>query len=135
MGHCCPVNAFCCHNWSLDTDASKVEFAMILTYRCDATEACTEAAGHVIFERDIAGDAVIRNEPREGGEHCGRPTADDLRRSLAGGQTTGQQVGDKAVMASRSVVGRELDVDTSLPEVFDTRQERRGSHAVKQSDR
>ena len=75
-----------------------------------------------------------RDELREGGQHGGRPAADDLGGPITSRQTACQQLGDKAVMAGRAVVGCQLDVDAGPTEVVDACQERGGPHAVEQGD-
>ena len=69
MGHRWPVDAVRRHDRSFNANPSKVDRAVVLADRGDATEACTEAACHVVFERDIAGDAMSRDELCQGGEH------------------------------------------------------------------
>ena len=68
----------------------------------------------------------------QGGEHGGRPAADDLRGPFASLQTACQQLGDEAVVAGRAVVGCQLDLDASPAEVVDACQERGGAHSVEQ---
>ncbi len=75
------------------------------------------------------------DQARQGGEHGGRPATNDPRRTLALFQPAGQQLGHKPAVPGRTVVGRDLDVDSRLAEVIQPRQQRGGSHAVKQGRR
>ena len=57
------------------------------------------------------GMSIGLDQLREGGQHGGRPAADDLGGAIASLQAAGQQIGDEAAVPGSAVVGRQLDLD------------------------
>ena len=133
MSHRTPVNLLSRHDRTFNANSAKVDRAVFLMDRDYTTEAGTKAARHMVFERDFAGDVMSSGQFRESGEHGGRPAADNLCGPFTACKTTFQQFGDETVVASRPVVGCQLDLDASTAEIFDACQERCGANSVKQS--
>ncbi len=130
-----PIDPFRGDDRALDTDPAEVGRAVSLADRDDATEADAEAARHLVLQGDVAGNIVLLDQPCQGGQHAGRPAADDLGGAIAARQPSGQQIRDKAVVTGGAVVGRQLDLDASAVEVIDARQERGRPHPVQQGGR
>ncbi len=73
-----PVDEVSGYYRSLDAYPAEVGRAVRLAHRHHATEASTEAARHLVFERDVATDVIILTDDlRQGCEHGRRPATND----------------------------------------------------------
>ena len=102
----------------LDTNPAEVDGAIRLADRRDATEAGAEAAGHVVFDRNVARDPVPRRQPGERREHGRRAAPDHLARPLSPLQASREQVGRVGGRSRRPIVGRQFDRDPGLIEII-----------------
>ena len=133
MSHRTPVNLLSRHDRTFNAYSAKVDRAVFLMDRDYTTEAGTKAARHMIFERDFAGDVMSSGHFRKSRQHRRRPAADNLCRPFTACKASFQQFSDETVVASRPVVGCQLDLDASIAEIFNPCQKRSGANSVKQS--
>ena len=89
----------------------------------------------MVLERDLAGDIERFDQTRQGREHGGRAAANNPRRALSLLQPASQEFGHEPSVPGRTVVSRNLDVDSHLAEIIDPRQQRGGAHAIEQGRR